>query len=155
MLIIKAANSSQLFTFIQADLVSFKPKHKPAIDMEGGFTEPSDTEPEFPKSLYLISPLTMSYELKPVAPMAQASVPVPEGLDLDAWIASPPPPEETPIGSESAQLTKKKKGKGKEKAENGIDKVKKKKQQRIPQDVVVVEETQEEKAERELVSKVC
>lgn len=29
-------------------------------------------------------------ELNPVAPKAQKKVPVPEGLDLDAWINEPP-----------------------------------------------------------------
>jgi len=33
-------------------------------------------------------------ELNPVGPKAQRKVPVPEGLDLDAWINEPPPPEE-------------------------------------------------------------
>lgn len=31
-------------------------------------------------------------ELNPVAPKAQRKVPVPEGLDLDAWINEPPQP---------------------------------------------------------------
>ncbi len=31
-------------------------------------------------------------ELNPVAAKAQRKVPVPEGLDLDAWINEPPPP---------------------------------------------------------------
>jgi hypothetical protein len=34
-------------------------------------------------------------ELNPVAPKAQRKVPVPEGLDLDAWINDPPSEEET------------------------------------------------------------
>ena len=34
-------------------------------------------------------------ELNPVAPKAQKKVPVPEGLDLDAWINEPPPEEES------------------------------------------------------------
>ena len=33
-------------------------------------------------------------ELNPVGPKAQKKVPLPEGLDLDAWINEPPPPEE-------------------------------------------------------------
>lgn len=117
--------------------------------MEDGFAEPSETEPEFPKSLYLISPLTMSYELKPVAPMAQLSVPIPEGLDLDAWIV-PPPPEEIGVISDDTQ-TRKKKGKGKEKVENGINKIKRKNKERMAGQPVD-KETAEEKAEKELVS---
>lgn len=38
-------------------------------------------------------------ELNPVAPKAQRKVPVPEGLDLDAWINEPPTP--TRSGSDS------------------------------------------------------
>merc|ERR1712203_1015705 len=34
-------------------------------------------------------------ELNPVAPKAQKKVPIPEGLDLDAWINEPPPEEES------------------------------------------------------------
>lgn len=52
-----------------------------------------------------------SYELNPVSVHAQASVPVPDGLDLDAWIV-PPPKEPSP---EKVDAKKKvKKGKGKE-----------------------------------------
>ena len=41
-------------------------------------------------------------ELNPVAPKAQKKVPIPEGLDLDAWINEPPPPEEESESDESA-----------------------------------------------------
>lgn len=34
-------------------------------------------------------------ELNPVAPKAQKKVPVPEGLDLDAWINEPPSDSES------------------------------------------------------------
>ncbi|XP_041705060.2 AP-3 complex subunit delta-1-like isoform X4 [Coregonus clupeaformis] len=44
-------------------------------------------------------------ELNPVAPKAQKKVPVPEGLDLDAWINEPP------SGSESEDEGRKSKGK--------------------------------------------
>uniref|UniRef100_A0A4W5MVR4 AP-3 complex subunit delta n=1 Tax=Hucho hucho TaxID=62062 RepID=A0A4W5MVR4_9TELE len=46
-------------------------------------------------------------ELNPVAPKAQKKVPVPEGLDLDAWINEPP------SGSESEDEGRKTKTKGK------------------------------------------
>lgn len=35
-------------------------------------------------------------ELNPVAPKAQKKVPVPDGLDLDAWINDPPSEDEQP-----------------------------------------------------------
>jgi AP-3 complex subunit delta-1 len=38
----------------------------------------------------LIRPLFSAYELNPVALTAQENVPVPEGLDLDAYIVQPP-----------------------------------------------------------------
>ncbi|VDK22932.1 unnamed protein product [Taenia asiatica] len=42
-------------------------------------------------------------ELNPVAPKAQRKVPVPEGLDLDAWINEPPsPPSQALMASPSA-----------------------------------------------------
>ena len=153
---VKAANTLQLFTFVRADLSSFKPKPKPtgpAYEIDtGGFTDiPAPSEPDFPKSLYLIAPLTTVYDLNPVAPEAQASVPVPDGLNLDMWFI--PPPKEAEAAAVSNGVVKKKKGKGKEKAENGTSTVKvKKKKEKVEfamQDVV--QETSEEKAERERV----
>ena len=90
----------QLFKFIQADLTSFKPK-PPGSTPSGFATEGTSafdpvqvTEPDYPKSLYLLQPLfTGAYSLNPVAAEAQTSVPVPEGLDLDAWIV----PEAKPV----------------------------------------------------------
>eukprot|EP00842_Homolaphlyctis_polyrhiza_P000374 jgi/Hompol1/1337/HPOL_003246-RA len=41
-------------------------------------------------------PLLFQGEFNPVAPKAQTRVPVPEGLDLDAWIYEPEPPEPAP-----------------------------------------------------------
>jgi AP-3 complex subunit delta-1 len=61
-----------------------------------------------------------AYELNPVALAAQASVPIPDGLDLDAWIV---PQELVPEVDPDAKARKVKKGKGKEanggKAKNG------------------------------------
>ena len=54
--------------------------------MDAGPSSPPTSEPHFPKSLYLIQPLFATYPLNPVAPEAQASVAVPKGLDLNAWI---------------------------------------------------------------------
>jgi AP-3 complex subunit delta-1 len=114
----KAANTLQLFNFIQADLNAYriKPQTSPGFSATATSFDPiAPAEPHFPKSLYLIQPLFTSYELNPVALAAQASVPVPEGLDLDAWIA-PPPRESTPALEESSERRpkKSKKGKGKE-----------------------------------------
>jgi len=100
---------------MSADLNSYQPKGhlpiSPATD------KPLSNEPAFPKSLYLIQPLFGSYELNPVASCAQASVPVPEGLDLDAWIVSPPQ-EASQVGQQGDDQTRKKtktrKAKGKE-----------------------------------------
>ncbi|CAG8600370.1 6034_t:CDS:10, partial [Acaulospora colombiana] len=44
-----------------------------------------------PQIISEIPPLFFSYELNPVAPKAQKKVPIPEGLDLDAWINEPLP----------------------------------------------------------------
>lgn len=116
-------------------------------------------EPRFPKSLYLIQPLYSSYGLNPVATNAQASVPIPDGLDLDAWIV-PPPPEPVSQLDEERKLKKSKKGKGKEvngtKSKNG----KKKKHRENDDDsengvvltpALVEVESAEERAERERV----
>jgi len=74
----------------------------------------SPAEINFPKSLYLIQPLFSAYELNPVASEAQANVPVPDGLDLDAWIV--PPPREPVVAPEKKKTSKK--GKEKEKDMN-------------------------------------
>ncbi|KAI9060492.1 Adaptor protein complex AP-3 delta subunit [Trametes sanguinea] len=97
----RAAEMLQLFTFICTDLSAYKPKPRNDFlygeSSTNGFGEPS-AEPRFPKSLYLIKPLFSGYELNAVAITAQASVPVPDGLDLDAWIV--PWQEEHPAGPE-------------------------------------------------------
>ncbi|CAG8646048.1 270_t:CDS:2, partial [Paraglomus occultum] len=52
----------------------------------------SETAPAVIDELYN---LFFAYELNPVAPKAQKKVPIPAGLDLDAWINEPPPPSES------------------------------------------------------------
>lgn len=114
-------------------------------------------EPSFPKSLYLIRPLVSSYELGPVAPAAQASVPVPEGLDLDAWIV---PAMQEPLVDDESQLVKKrvkksKKGKEKETPNQTRAKGGKKRMEDSTVEELVPQEpegTAEERAERERVS---
>lgn len=113
----KAANTLQLFNFIRADLLSHRPK--PPVQEDNPFAEDTSfnplAEPRFPKSLYLLDPLFTAYQLNPVAAVAQSSVPIPEGLDLDAWIV-PPPPE--PV-LEVEKKKKSRKGKEKEKDTGG------------------------------------
>ncbi|KAI0800586.1 Adaptor protein complex AP-3 delta subunit [Fomes fomentarius] len=86
----RAAELLQLFTFIRADLTAYKPCPPESLKYSEvsavGFGEPPSSDPRFPKSLYLMKPLFVAYELNAVALTAQASVPIPEGLDLDAWI---------------------------------------------------------------------
>ncbi len=87
--IIQAANVLQIFSFIQADLNSYRPwsdfSSTTSLADSARLDDLNLTdELRFPKSLYIISPLTNTHELNPVATNAQASVPVPEGLDLDS-----------------------------------------------------------------------
>ncbi|KAF9453879.1 Ap3d1 protein [Macrolepiota fuliginosa MF-IS2] len=119
----RAANIRQLCNFIFADLNSHRSKTSTlAYATTGSSTALEDTasaqDVSFPKSLYLIQPLFSTYELNPVASNAQASVPVPDGLDLDAWIV--PPPQEPVVMVDNVTPEKKKKSrKGKEKEVNG------------------------------------
>ncbi|KAF8665329.1 hypothetical protein AX16_000348 [Volvariella volvacea WC 439] len=155
----RAANTLQLFKFIQADINSFKPK--PTAGPSSSFDPIPTTEPYYPKSLFLIQPLFSAYDLNPVALNAQASVPIPDGLDLDAWIVPPPKePDPAPVVSEGkTKKSKKGKEKAKEKDINGLSRGKKKKRDKendheiIDSPHVVLtpaeEETPEERAERE------
>ncbi|KAK2461539.1 hypothetical protein APHAL10511_006002 [Amanita phalloides] len=103
----RAANVLQLFRFVEADLNSYHPRNSTL-----GFVETDDLH--FPKSLYLIQPLTTAYPLNPVANAAQASVPVPEGLDFDSWIVPPPPEPAVNVSTDPVDRKKKsKKGKSK------------------------------------------
>ncbi|KAL0061526.1 AP-3 complex subunit delta [Marasmius tenuissimus] len=148
----RAANTAQLFNFVQADLNSYRPRH----DALAGTSLDPIAEPTFPKSLYLVQPLFSSYELNPVAQTAQGSVPVPEGLDLDAWIVPPPVVAESKLDNDEKKTKKTKKGKGKEmngsKVKNGK---KRRDDDEIPSNGVILTpttaefETVEDKAERE------
>lgn len=71
----RAAEFAQLFRLLARDLAEHK-----------------DAEVA-PKSLNLLSPLFLAHQLGPVAERAQASVPLPEDIDLDATIV---PPEDIP-----------------------------------------------------------
>lgn len=156
----QAANILQLFTFIKHDLAAYRPKGKNGSSDTLTSSFDSVVEPSFPKSLYLIRPLVSSYELGPVAQAAQASVPIPEGLDLDAWIV--PAMQEPLVDDDGHEVEKKvkknKKGKEKEtlnrtKAKGGKKKRKEDSnvEELVPQEP---EETAEEREERERVSLV-
>ncbi|KAI0778814.1 Ap3d1 protein [Trametes elegans] len=169
----RAAEMLQLFTFIRADLSAFKPKLRSDFLYgdagANGFSEPS-AEPHFPKSLYLIRPLFSAHELNAVALSAQASVPVPDGLDLDAWIV---PWAEEPSGPSAPELGDGTEGKrakkGKKRDKDGAGKSKRKGKARAddgeggggdekgarsasPAPHLQAVETPEERAERERVS---
>lgn len=141
----------QLFRFIQADLDAHRPKPLTTPGSSSSFDSDPTADPRFPKSLYLIQPLFSAYELNPVALAAQASVPVPEGLDLDAWIVAPPR-ESAPEEPANRKVKKVKKGKGKEVNSNKTRSVKKRPQEEENDDLLApVEaeiETAEERAER-------
>lgn len=103
-------------------------------------------------------PLFSTYDLNPVAVGAQASVPVPEGLNLDAWIVPPPKDdvddEVTDANGEAATIKVKKSKKGKGKAVNGG----KTKKSHAHHDAEALDtpsaapvETEEERSEREQV----
>jgi AP-3 complex subunit delta len=109
----------QLFTFIRADLASFRLEDPIA----GLPVDDANRHPAYPKSMLLINPLFSNYQLNSVNIAAQDSIPVPEFLDLDAWIV-PPPKEFSTADAATANDTqqgerpwtkKKVKGKGKEK----------------------------------------
>ena len=158
----------QLFTFVRADLTAYRPHHRdtPAygeasVDGFGELSTSSPSEPRFPKSLYLIKPLFGAYELNAVALTAQASVPVPEGLELDAWIV-PMQEEPVPLPDNAADETLEgKKGKKGKRKDGG--KTKRKGKARAREDDAADEdgeafepgpspaETAEERAERERV----
>lgn len=170
----RAANLGALLVFVKADLAAHKPQPAAApaprpteLDPDAyGFAEPeAEPEPEqdvslhFPKSLLLLHPLFSTPELAPVAPSAQASVPRPTGIDLDAWIVPPPAPSKTASDSDGETVLRKNgknKGKGKEKAVDGEPTKRKKKKRDAVTDAASSEaqetaETPEERAERERV----
>jgi AP-3 complex subunit delta-1 len=159
----QAANVHQLFSFVKADLRGYKPPVRtvPSAVSSGFEEEPeSGGEPTFPKSLFLLYPLFTSYDLNPVAEHAQASVPTPDGLDLDVWIVSPPPAEEQRAENEELAVQrrtrKSKKGKEKEEATMGTTnkEAKKKKRHDAPAEVLTApEDTPEEQAESQRVSR--
>ena len=129
-------------------MATYRPQPGPSTE----FAE--TTEPAYPKSLLLLRPLFETYELNPVNPAAQAAIPPPEDIDLDAWIVPPPVLE---VSTSAADLVKKsKKGKGKAKAKdsngNAVKSSRRHKNgDRSTASIPEVEETAEERAARERV----
>ncbi|KAJ7204362.1 adaptin N terminal region-domain-containing protein [Mycena pura] len=125
----RAANTLQMFKFIQADLNAYKPRpvnaDNPFAEASSSFDPITAAEPRFPKSLYLLQPIHGAYELNPVALVAQASVSIPNGLDLDSWIVPPPP---DPVSVTDAEAKSRKSSKGKAKEVNGSKSKSKRKQ---------------------------
>lgn len=147
----------QLFTFIRADLASFRPEDDSTT---GPPVNETSQNPTHPKSLLLINPLFSTYELNSVNTAAQDSVPVPESLDLDAWII-PPPREYTMPDAVLADYTsegerpsvkKKLKGKGKHKGKEKMSQAATQSSQTEPIPSPGLSETEEDKAEREKAS---
>ena len=147
----------QLFAFIRADLASFRP--------EDDSTDPPVNEtsqnPTYPKSLLLINPLFSAYELNSVNTAAQDSFPLPESVDLDAWIIPPPrqytmpdavPADYTPEG-ERPSVKKKLKGKGKHKGKEKMSQAATHSSQTEPIPSPGLSETEDDKAEREKASR--
>ena len=171
----RAANLVNLLSFVQADITAHQPAPAPpapkvALDPDldsdaHGFAQPDEDETvvtavvTFPKSLVLLQPLFGA----PLGVAPSRSLPVPSGLDLDAWIV--PPPAKRVEETNGAAKPKSKKGKERataaDSAETGEVRIKKKKK-RVDNGVhdtaaaasssaAVPVETAEEHAERERV----
>lgn len=79
----QAVTFHQLLQFIRADL------HKLPSTPSTSDSSPFTSDPTYPKSLRLISPLSSTFQMAAVAPEAQSRVKVPDGLDLDLAIVPP------------------------------------------------------------------
>lgn len=85
-----------------------------------------ETNGQGPLLLEGLPSLFFIYELNPVAPKAQKKVPIPDGLDLDAWINAPLPSLVEDIYSEDSSveeiIVQKSKTKSKKKKSKGSSK---------------------------------
>lgn len=89
----RASELSQLYGFVNADLQGHFPPPVASSsstpvpdDIQGGFEDSnhkSNSNPPYPKSLFLLQPLFTSHELNTLAYKAQEAVRIPEGLNLD------------------------------------------------------------------------
>ncbi|CAG8666709.1 14615_t:CDS:10 [Cetraspora pellucida] len=84
----RAYNAREIFSIIHQHL-TMTPDN--SFDVKNDIYTSTNKPPDVISELY---PLCFYYELNPVAPKAQKKVPVPEGLDLDAWINEPLPESE-------------------------------------------------------------
>ncbi|CAG8435804.1 5990_t:CDS:10 [Ambispora gerdemannii] len=83
----RAYNIREMITIIHQNITT--------IDTTAAETEKLSLSEKPPSIITELPPLFFSYELNPVAPKAQKKVPIPEGLDLDAWINKPLPDSES------------------------------------------------------------
>ena len=165
----------ELFEFIRADVSSHQAKG--LSDATNAISEPnpaSAADPAYPKSLFLIQPLH-SRPLHPAALSAAVgsssssdvrrsniNVPIPEGLDLESWIAPPPRPaarhgDEGENVAPSSGTGPGERKKGKQKASAGDTTIRKKKKQAKEATsggaITLSRETEEERAARARVSR--
>ncbi|CAG8543565.1 9729_t:CDS:10, partial [Racocetra persica] len=84
----RAYNAREIFSIIHQNL-TMTPDN--SFDIKNDIYTSTNKSPDVIPELYS---LFFSYELNPVAPKAQKKVPVPDGLDLDAWINEPLPESE-------------------------------------------------------------
>lgn len=91
--------------------------------------------------------------MNPVALEAQASVPVPEGLDLETWIVPRAMPAIAEVSETGFKKKKDKKGKGKSEAADEAGGTKKSGKKKKKNKEIVL--TEEELAEAEERAKVC
>ncbi|CAG8678163.1 2966_t:CDS:10, partial [Racocetra fulgida] len=84
----RAYNAREIFSIIHQNL-TMTPEN--SFDIKNDIYASTNKSPDVIPELYS---LFFSYELNPVAPKAQKKVPVPDGLDLDAWINEPLPESE-------------------------------------------------------------
>ncbi|CAI2181272.1 3859_t:CDS:10 [Funneliformis geosporum] len=90
----RAYNIREIFSII----------HQNLVNGENNFQDENVYSPaKAPTIITELSPLFFSYELNPVAPKAQKKVPIPEGLDLDAWINEPLPVSESSESEEEEE----------------------------------------------------
>lgn len=188
----RSAGMKQLLAFVEADVEGQKKRkqvssailEEPSKPDEGVSSANVDgqAEPSYPKSLFLVHPL-LARPLHPL-PLNEVSlsstssallaVPIPEGLDLDAWIVPPSKlkrlypdlddgaEEDEALNKEnSSVIVKRKKVKGKEKAvdQDGTSDAKRKSKKKVEgQDTFFVAsgsaiiDTADERAARERVS---
>jgi AP-3 complex subunit delta-1 len=152
----------QLFNFVRADLASHRLDE---ISTVGVPSDGTNESPAYPRSLLLINPLFSAYELNSVNVAAQDSIPIPESLDLDAWIVPPPREFTVPDAAteDDTQGGERRSAKKKVKSSKGKGKGKEKEKEKGPKatthdpqtDLIPSlgpSETEEDRAEREKVS---